>query len=109
VTRTGRVIFYDYDELCLVTECNFRDLPRARDDDDETSGEPWFYVGESDVFPEEFLRFLGLPERLRGAFLAAHGEILTADFWRRMQARHRAGEIVDIFPYRDAQRLGGSP
>ncbi len=105
VTRTGRVIFYDYDELCLVTDCNFRDMPRARDDEEETSGEPWFYVGENDVFPEEFLRFLGLPESLKEAFLAAHGEILTAQFWRRMQEAHRAGEIVDIFPYREAQRL----
>ena len=105
VTRTGRVIFYDYDELCLVTDCNFRDLPRARDEEDETSGEPWFYVGENDVFPEEFMKFLGLPEQLRGAFLAAHGEIMTAGFWRRMVERHRAGEIVDIFPYRESQRL----
>ncbi len=105
VTRTGRVIFYDYDELCLVTDCNFREIPRSRHDVEETSGEPWFYVGENDVFPEEFTPFLGLPDRLRGAFLAAHGEIVTAAFWRRMQARHRAGEIVDIFPYRDAQRL----
>ncbi|MFL5263748.1 MAG: bifunctional isocitrate dehydrogenase kinase/phosphatase [Anaeromyxobacteraceae bacterium] len=104
VTRTGRVIFYDYDELCLVTDCNFRDIPKGTDDD-EWAGEPTFYVGENDVFPEEFLRFLGLPERLRGAFLAAHGDILTADFWRRMQARHRAGDIVDIFPYRETQRL----
>jgi isocitrate dehydrogenase kinase/phosphatase len=104
VTRTGRVIFYDYDELCLVTDCNFRDIPKGGDDD-EWAGEPTFYVGENDVFPEEFLRFLGLPERLRGAFLAAHGEILTADFWRRMQARHHAGDIVDIFPYRETQRL----
>ncbi len=105
VTRTGRVIFYDYDELCLVTDCNFRDLPTARDDGEETSGEPWFYVGESDVFPEEFVSFLGFPAELRGAFIEAHGEIFTADFWRRMQARHRAGEIVDIFPYKEHQRL----
>jgi isocitrate dehydrogenase kinase/phosphatase len=105
VTRTGRVIFYDYDELCLVTDCNFRDIPAARGDEEETRGEPWFYVGENDVFPEEFMRFLGLPERLRGAFLAAHGEIMTAGFWRGMAERHRAGEIVDIFPYRESQRL----
>jgi len=105
VTRTGRVIFYDYDELCLVTDCNFREIPRARDDDDENSSEPWFYVGENDVFPEEFINFLGLPEQLRGDFLASHGEVLTAAFWRRMQESHRAGEIVDIFPYKESQRL----
>jgi isocitrate dehydrogenase kinase/phosphatase len=105
VTRSGRVVFYDYDELCLVTECRFRDLPPPRDDAEETSGEAWFYVADNDVFPEEFIRFLGMPERLRDAFVAAHGEVLTAAFWRAVQERHRAGEIADIFPYRDAQRL----
>jgi isocitrate dehydrogenase kinase/phosphatase len=105
VTRTGRVIFYDYDELSLVTECNFRELPEPSEEEEETAGEPWFYVGPNDVFPEEFIRFLGLPERLRDVLVAAQGEVLTAAFWRAMQERHRAGEVVDIFPYRDNQRL----
>jgi isocitrate dehydrogenase kinase/phosphatase len=108
VTRTGRVIFYDYDELCLVSDCNFRDMPRGRDDE-ETSGEPWFYVGEDDVFPEEFLPFLGFQDGLRQAFLSAHAELLTPAFWRRMQESHRAGEIVDIFPYAQGQRLRRDP
>lgn len=105
VTRTGRVIFYDYDELSLLTDCNFRDLPEPSEEEEETAEEPWFYVGPNDVFPEEFIRFLGLPERLRGAFVRAQGDVLTAGFWRAMQERHRAGEVVDIFPYRDNQRL----
>jgi len=104
VTRTGRVIFYDYDELCHVTDCVFRDLPEP-DEDEETAGEAWFYVGGNDVFPEEFIRFLGLPERLRDVFVATHGDVLTAAFWRGMQERHRAGEVVDLFPYRHNQRL----
>jgi isocitrate dehydrogenase kinase/phosphatase len=104
VTRTGRVIFYDYDELSLVTDCSFRDLPEASDED-ETAGEPWFYVGPNDIFPEEFIRFLGLPERLREVFVRTQGEVLTAGFWRAMQERHRASEVVDLFPYRDNQRL----
>lgn len=105
VTRHGRVIFYDYDELTSVTDCVFRDLPRAQSDDEELAAEPWFYVGEGDVFPEEFLPFLGLPPRLREVFLAAHGELLAPGFWRAIQERVRAGEIVDIFPYRASQRL----
>ncbi|BDG08754.1 bifunctional isocitrate dehydrogenase kinase/phosphatase [Anaeromyxobacter paludicola] len=108
VTRHGRVIFYDYDELCPVTECRFRDLPAPRDDGEETAAEPWFYVADEDVFPEEFLRFLGLPGPLREAFLSAHAELLTAGFWRRCQERLRAGEVIDIFPYRQSQRLGHS-
>ncbi|MHB8873299.1 MAG: bifunctional isocitrate dehydrogenase kinase/phosphatase [Myxococcaceae bacterium] len=105
LTRTGRVIFYDYDELCRVTECRFRELPHAASDEEEMSGEPWFFVDENDIFPEEFLPFLGLAPPLKEAFLAAHAEILTPKFWRQMQERHRAGEIVDIFPYRHDRRL----
>lgn len=105
VNRTGRVIFYDYDELCLVTECNFRDMPRASGDDEEMSGEPWFYVGEDDVFPEEFLPFLAFTPPQREAFLSAHSDLLTPAFWRRMQESLQAGEIVDVFPYRQSQRL----
>jgi isocitrate dehydrogenase kinase/phosphatase len=105
VTRAGRVIFYDYDELTLVTACNFRDLPTAREEMDEMRGEPWFFVDEHDVFPEEFLQFLGLPPELEQVFLAAHGDLLTAAYWREIQQRLRAGEIVHIFPYEQSRRL----
>lgn len=112
VTRHGRVIFYDYDELTRVTDCNFRDLPGrggpGGDDDDGDGfdgGEPRFYVGPNDIFPGELLPFLGLQGRLRDAFLHVHGELLGARWWREIQARLRAGEIVDIFPYGEDQRL----
>ena len=105
VTRNGRVIFYDYDELCLLTECRFRAIPASRHDDDEYSAEPWFSVGEHDIFPEEFRAFLALPGRLGEAFMAAHGELLTIEFWQRMQALAVAGEVIDIFPYKPARRL----
>lgn len=106
VTRHGRVTFYDYDELSLVTDCEFRDLPTARDTDEEMASEPWFYVGEHDVFPEEFLPFLGLNGELRRVFLEAHGEVLTAAFWRKLKERHRAGEVLDVLPYPSSRRLG---
>jgi len=105
VTRQGRVTFYDYDELCRVTECRFRDLPEPEDDDEEMSSEPWFFVGDHDIFPEEFLRFMGLGEAQKKAFLGAHAEILTADFWRTISARHKAGEVLDVFPYPPAKSL----
>jgi isocitrate dehydrogenase kinase/phosphatase len=105
VTRHGRVIFYDYDELCLLTECNFREIPKARHDDDEYSAEPWFSVGEHDIFPEEFRAFLTLPGRPGQAFQSAHGDLLTVDYWRRMQGLAQQGEVVDIFPYKPGRRL----
>jgi isocitrate dehydrogenase kinase/phosphatase len=106
VTRHGRVVFYDYDELCLVTDCNFRELPKAAEEEDEFSSEPWFYVGPRDIFPEEFIHFMGLGGELRAAFLDAHAELLTARYWQEIQARHRAGDLLDIIPYPCSRRLG---
>jgi len=105
VTRHGRVVFYDYDELCLVTDCQFRDLPAAADESDEFGAEPWFYVGPSDIFPEEFINFMGLGGELLDTFLKAHGDLLTARYWQGIQARHRAGELFDIIPYPCSRRL----
>jgi isocitrate dehydrogenase kinase/phosphatase len=105
MTRSGRVIFYDYDELALVTDCRFRDFPAARDEMDEMRCEPWFFVDERDIFPEEFPRFLCFPPELEAAFLAAHGDLFTAAYWREIQERLRTGEIVDIFPYEQGLRL----
>jgi isocitrate dehydrogenase kinase/phosphatase len=107
VTRHGRLIFYDYDELCLLSDCNFRELPPPRTTDEETASEPWFYVGERDIFPEEFRSFLGLRKDLLQTFLAHHGELLHVEFWHRMQDLHHRGEVVDIYPYRSTRRLGG--
>jgi isocitrate dehydrogenase kinase/phosphatase len=105
VSRHGRVIFYDYDELCLLTECNIRSLPQPRTEDEEMAAEPWYYVGELDVFPEEFVSFLVPSGALREVFLRAHADLLTVDYWRGMQGRQRQGEVVDVFPYKASRRL----
>jgi isocitrate dehydrogenase kinase/phosphatase len=105
VTRHRRVIFYDYDELCLLTDCNFRDLPEPHDDSEEMSAEPWFHVGEADVFPEEFRPFLTPPPPHRDAFLSAHGELLDPEWWREGQRRARSGELPDFYPYGDERRV----
>jgi len=99
VTRHGRVIFYDYDELCLVTDCRFREVPEAQYDEDEMRGETWFYVAENDVFPETFINFLGFDPGLRQVFMDAHGEVLTAEWWRGIQQRLKDGELLEVLPY----------
>ena len=99
VTRHGRVIFYDYDELCLVTDCRFREVPQSEHDEDDMRAESWFYVGESDVFPETFLNFLGFDPHLKSVFLEAHAEILTADWWRATQHRLKEGDLLEVLPY----------
>jgi isocitrate dehydrogenase kinase/phosphatase len=99
VSRHGRVIFYDYDELCQVTDCRFRDMPQAANPEDEMRDEAWFYVADNDVFPETFIRFLAFDDAQREAFLRFHGEVLTADFWRNVQHRLREGEVLEVVPY----------
>ncbi len=105
VTRHGRVVFYDYDELCFVTDCNFRQIPTSRHDDDEMSGEPWYSVGENDIFPEELMRFLIAPGKLRDVFLEHHSDLFTVQFWYNMQEKQKRGEIIDVYPYRKVQRF----
>jgi isocitrate dehydrogenase kinase/phosphatase len=85
VTSHRRVIFYDYDELCLLTDCVFRDLPQPSCEEEETSAEPWFHCGPHDVFPEQWLPFLSILPTLREVFLAHHAELLTAAWWRSQQ------------------------
>ncbi len=99
VSINGRVIFYDYDELCMVTDCNFRDLPKANTTEDEMRSEAWFYVAENDIFPEQFITFLGFEDHLYQLFMRWHQEILTASYWRNQQTRHRLGEVLDVVPY----------
>jgi isocitrate dehydrogenase kinase/phosphatase len=106
VTRHGRVIFYDYDELCLLTECHFRTIPVTDDPLLEMAADPWFSVSERDVFPEEFRAFFLLPGALGEAFLQRHGDLLDVKFWRDMQAKQASGDVVDVLPYPNERRLG---
>ncbi|HEY9420180.1 MAG TPA: bifunctional isocitrate dehydrogenase kinase/phosphatase, partial [Thermoanaerobaculia bacterium] len=108
VTRHGRVLSYDYDELAKLTDLTFREMPPARDDLEEMSAEPWFTVGENDIFPSELRTFLGLQGESREAFLREHADLFEADFWRSLQERLRKGEVVSFYPYSAARRLRAS-
>ncbi len=99
VTRHGRVVFYDYDELCPLSDCSFRSMPQARDDDALLDAEPWFTVGSGDVFPAELRTFLGLSGSLRDTFERHHSDLYDVEFWRRLQERNQQGEVIDFYPY----------
>ena len=105
VTRQGRVVFYDYDEIAYLTDCNFRRIPPPRTPEDEMSAEPWYTVGPHDVFPEEFATFLLGDPRVREVFMRHHAELLDAAFWQARQERIRAGVLEDVFPYPDGLRF----
>ena len=85
VTNQGKVVFYDYDEVTSLHECNFRELPQAATQEEEFSAEPWFFVAPNDVFPEQWLPFLGIPPELLDSFKARHAELLAPRWWRDMQ------------------------
>ncbi|CAM5777862.1 bifunctional isocitrate dehydrogenase kinase/phosphatase [Ottowia pentelensis] len=99
VTRHGRVVFYDYDEIEYLTDCNFRRVPPPRTDEDELSAEPWYHVARGDVFPETFAPFLLGNPRVRAAFMRHHADLLTPEFWQQNKERIQSGEVIDFFPY----------
>ncbi|WP_219209981.1 bifunctional isocitrate dehydrogenase kinase/phosphatase [Variovorax boronicumulans] len=105
VTRNGKVVFYDYDEIEYLTDCNFRRVPEPRNEEDEMSDEVWYAVGPKDVFPETFAPFLLGNDAVREAFMAHHADLLEAAFWQQHQQRIRAGQMLDVFPYDAAQRF----
>ncbi len=106
VTRHGRVVFYDYDEIVYLTDVNFRDIPKSCHPEDGMSGEAWFSVDDADVFPQEFKNFLFSSEYLVNLFSEHHGDLFSADYWRSLQANVRDQQLIDVFPYRQNRRFG---
>jgi isocitrate dehydrogenase kinase/phosphatase len=105
VTRHGRVVFYDYDEICYLTECNFREIPEPKTEEQAMSSTPWYSVEEFDVFPEEFRLFFSGNPKARNAFEALHSELYEASYWRSLQQQIESGRVVDVFPYRRKKRF----
>ena len=106
VTRQSRVVCYDYDEVCLLTECTVRRLPDSDEYSELMAAEPWFGVGKNDMFPEEFEYFLGFAPSLRTVFLEHHADLLSVDYWIGVQQQIRAGRLFYIPPYGSDKGVG---
>ena len=105
ITRHGKVVFYDYDEIEYITDCNFRKVPQARNEEDEMSGEVWYKVGPKDVFPETFAPFLLGNPAVRSVFMKHHADLLDAAFWQAHKERILSGYVFDVFPYEQEKRF----
>lgn len=105
VTRYGRVVFYDYDEIEYMTDCNFRRIPPAPYPEMEMSGEAWYSVARNDVFPEEFSTFLLTSPRIREAFMRHHADLFDAAFWQETKEEISRGVVKDFYPYPESMRF----
>jgi hypothetical protein len=98
ITRHGKVVFYDYDEIEYITDCNFRRVPEPRNEEEEMSGEVWYTVGPKDVFPETFGPFLLGNAQVREVFMAHHADLLDAAFWQGHKNASRPVTCTTSFP-----------
>ncbi|BAX58949.1 MULTISPECIES: bifunctional isocitrate dehydrogenase kinase/phosphatase [Burkholderia cepacia complex] len=105
VTRHGRVVFYDYDEIEYLTDCNVRRVPPPRNEEDELSGEPWYTVGPHDIFPETYGPFLLGDPRVRGVFMKHHADFFDPALWQASKDKLLQGELPDFYPYDAALRF----
>ncbi len=105
VTRHGRVVFYDYDEIATLTDCNFRRIPEPRTEQEEMQSGTWYTVAPEDIFPEEFRLFFSGNVKARKMFEQMHSELYELEFWTNLQDKIRNGYVVDVFPYRRAKRF----
>ena len=105
ITRQGKVVFYDYDEIEYLTDCHFRRVPLPRNEEEEMSGEVWYAVGPKDVFPETFGPFLLGNPQVREVFMKHHADLLDASFWQQHQQRIAGGQVIDVFPYDPERRF----
>jgi isocitrate dehydrogenase kinase/phosphatase len=108
VTRHGRVIFYDYDEITYMDEVNFRIKPKAVTEEQIYAAEPWYSVAPGDMFPEELATFALANTKYRNAFLLHHADLLEASFWQQCQQNVAAGQFESVFPYPEALRFCNS-
>ncbi|WP_206483888.1 bifunctional isocitrate dehydrogenase kinase/phosphatase [Thalassotalea sp. G2M2-11] len=105
VTRHGRVIFYDYDEITYMDEVNFRVKPEPVTEEQIYAAEPWYSVEPGDMFPEELATFALANPKYRKAFLIHHADLLTADYWQQRQKNIKQGIYEDVFPYPKSLKL----
>ena len=107
VTASKRTVFYDFDEVRRVTDCNFRRLPPARTEDELMSDEPWFTVEAGDAFPEQFQQFMDLSPQHRALFSKHHGELFDPAWWQALRLRLIEQPAGDVSPYPEGVRLSG--
>ena len=105
VTRWGRVVFYDYDEICPLTDCNFREVPQTQNALEELSSDSYFDIEPNDIFPSQFKVFFSANELAFNAFNSHHSDLFNAQFWQTCQQQVQQGYLPDVYPYKQSWRF----
>ena len=103
VTRFGRVVFYDYDEIEYLADCNFRRIPPPPPGWDDMSDDVWYRRrparhlsrGVRDVPADR-------PADARVLSRGFHADLLDAAWWQAMQREIRTGRLVEVLSYPDS-------
>ena len=105
VTRWGRVVFYDFDEICPLTDCNFRDVPQTQNALEELSSNSYFDIAENDIFPSQFKVFFSANDIAFNYFNNEHSNLFLATFWQDCQQQVHNGYLPDVYPYKQSWRF----
>jgi isocitrate dehydrogenase kinase/phosphatase len=105
VTRFGRIVFYDYDEIEYLTACHFRKIPPPPPGYDDMANDVWYPVASNDVFPEEFATFLLTDPDIRATFLESHSDLLDAAWWQAAQRELTGDEVPEVLSYPESLRF----
>ena len=105
VTRHGKVVFYDYDEIEYLTDCNFRKVPAPRNEEDEMSGEVWYRSARRTSSPRPSRPSCSATRRCARSSWRTTPTCSTPAFWQGHKERILAGHVHDVFPYEAQKRF----
>lgn len=104
VSRFLKVYLYDYDALEPFTDVKIRSNEGRIDGEEDPPD--WFFEDGVVFLPEEIEAGLMIADRrLRRLFREAHGDLLTVEYWQRIQDDLRAGRVPSARIYPKSREL----
>jgi isocitrate dehydrogenase kinase/phosphatase len=106
VSRFIKVYLFDYDALEPFTDVKIRSNEGRIDGEEEPPD--WFFEDGLVFLPEEIEAGLMIPNRqLRRLFREVHGDLLTTEYWQRIQDDLHAGKVPSVRIYPKSRELEG--
>ena len=104
VSRFHKVYLFDYDALEPLTSVKVRSNAGRIDGEDDVPD--WFFEDGVIFLPEEIESGFRIHDRaLRRLFRDTHGDLLTTEYWERMQNDLERGQVPGIRLYPEQRKL----